>query len=694
MLGVPFAGSLVASPFHPQVLLLALFNPTVATKWNILLAYLMGLVGAYRLARRFGATRAAAVAAAYAFGFGGFLSSMYTNPPYLVPLTTAPWMLAAALRVGARGLPRDIAALGCWWALVFLGGDAQLTIECGIVGAGLIALSGVTRRKVVTFALGGILAAALAAPELFPALAMNGEFNRSLYKAAVVLGTGWALHPLRLAELFIPHFIPPDWQNPFGVANGRMAGFFAPTIFAGGIGLALAVVGAVQRTRLALFGALGAMLAIWLSLGHYGRLLELVWGVVPMLVKFRFPEKFVAVFALMTIPLVALGTDALRRTCSRRVTIGLVFAGGALLVASLQTSTGTARWALDGVVPPELLDRMSAALGEAWRKGLLQTGVALLVLAGGLSLAKRSDSGLAFVPVLLFVELWLGNGGMPRLSSASAMEDVGDFARTLVTRTLPGEPPPRVLPLEKRVSSPAESQDDVVRGEHQQLLSNDGARARIVPFENHSSAELWRVIRTLNGKRMPDHAVWYPRLNVCYEVASVSRPVQPGETMLDVDPSVGLTLRQDPCTPRAYLARATPVPDTKAAQDRVSDGLPEDLVVWEGGPLLDPPATGTVHWIDATPDRLKLSVQTSGPAALVVSDAFASGWTASVDGQPAPVYATDAMVRGVALNAGTHIVDMRYRAPGLLLGVVVGLLGVVVALVLTASRFIPFVRRA
>src|SRR3954467_8776334 len=38
LLGVPFAGSLVASPFHPQVVLFLLLGPALGTKWSILFA--------------------------------------------------------------------------------------------------------------------------------------------------------------------------------------------------------------------------------------------------------------------------------------------------------------------------------------------------------------------------------------------------------------------------------------------------------------------------------------------------------------------------------------------------------------------------------------------------------------------------------------------------------------------------------
>ena len=66
---------------------------------------------------------------------------------------------------------------------------------------------------------------------------------------------------------------------------------------------------------------------------------------------------------------------------------------------------------------------------------------------------------------------------------------------------------------------------------------------------------------------------------------------------------------------------------------------------------------------------------------LVVSQAWFPGWTATVDGHPAPVVRVDGLVQGVPVGPGRHRVTLRYRAPGLVAGAAVsaatlaGLLG-------------------
>lgn len=58
--------------------------------------------------------------------------------------------------------------------------------------------------------------------------------------------------------------------------------------------------------------------------------------------------------------------------------------------------------------------------------------------------------------------------------------------------------------------------------------------------------------------------------------------------------------------------------------------------------------------------RLTLETDASMPAVLVVSEMFYPGWKATVDGQPAEILLTDYLLRGVALPAGRHKIEMRY----------------------------------
>ena len=59
------------------------------------------------------------------------------------------------------------------------------------------------------------------------------------------------------------------------------------------------------------------------------------------------------------------------------------------------------------------------------------------------------------------------------------------------------------------------------------------------------------------------------------------------------------------------------------------------------------------------------------PGYVVLADAWAPGWTARVDGHEERVLRANVAFRAVAVPAGHHDVDLRYRAPGLSLGLAV-----------------------
>jgi uncharacterized membrane protein YfhO len=77
------------------------------------------------------------------------------------------------------------------------------------------------------------------------------------------------------------------------------------------------------------------------------------------------------------------------------------------------------------------------------------------------------------------------------------------------------------------------------------------------------------------------------------------------------------------------------------------------------------------------------------PTVLVVSEIFYPGWEVTVDGQPGRLLLTDYLLRGVALPAGAHKIEMNYSAPAVRNGAVISLL----TLMLLFSFVIYAVRR-
>ena len=81
-----------------------------------------------------------------------------------------------------------------------------------------------------------------------------------------------------------------------------------------------------------------------------------------------------------------------------------------------------------------------------------------------------------------------------------------------------------------------------------------------------------------------------------------------------------------------------------------------------------PPGNQQEQWLAADPERLHLRVTLTDNALLVISQPYAPGWTAAVDGQPATLLRADYAFDGLALPAGSHDVDLRYVPAGLVAG--------------------------
>ena len=75
-------------------------------------------------------------------------------------------------------------------------------------------------------------------------------------------------------------------------------------------------------------------------------------------------------------------------------------------------------------------------------------------------------------------------------------------------------------------------------------------------------------------------------------------------------------------------------------------------------------------------DRFDLTVKTSSPGLLVLSEVFYPGWEATVNGQPAHIYKVDGLLRGLIVSSGENRIVLRYRPRWFLAGVLLTALAV------------------
>ncbi len=101
---------------------------------------------------------------------------------------------------------------------------------------------------------------------------------------------------------------------------------------------------------------------------------------------------------------------------------------------------------------------------------------------------------------------------------------------------------------------------------------------------------------------------------------------------------------------------------------------------------------GTATYREVGPEDVRITAHAGAPSIAVVRNAWARGWSATVDGQPAPLLLTDYFLQGVPVPAGTHEIRLTYHDPwigrGLALSGLVWLawLAVLVAFVVIERR--------
>ncbi len=88
------------------------------------------------------------------------------------------------------------------------------------------------------------------------------------------------------------------------------------------------------------------------------------------------------------------------------------------------------------------------------------------------------------------------------------------------------------------------------------------------------------------------------------------------------------------------------------------------------------------------PESVTLRCNAEQDGYAVLLDAWAQGWTATVDGVDAPIALADGLVRAVRVSPGEHTIQYRYQTPGFLLGALI--FGVSWAVLLLAAGVLRF----
>jgi hypothetical protein len=664
------------------------------TSWWLLLHLVIGGVGIMLLSRALGVrSRAGTLVAGIAWCLSGTCTGEFTAGLLLVAGAYLPWCglgfvhLARVVRTGpTRGAWLDaIARAAVPVALALLTGEVFVAMMA--IGFGLavtladpernaVAPDGRLRRArgfVLSAMLALVLAAGIAAVAIVPAqrIAQGNARGDRLARATAEVGS---LHPLRLVELLAPgsmgdpytDYAAGPWVGERGLAS-------RPIVYGSYLGASVIVLASFafgRRRRGSLVLGLVAVLALLLALGRHTPVHSLFRTLIPPFALMRGPEKYLIVTVAGSSLLAALGLE--RLNC------------GALWLRSIVCAIPWGALALFlPFVPP--------AMAGPVRHGAMAGLAAALAVAGTAWLARRRPRLAQFFAVAivtgdLAAAAWpLQNFGPSSLldqlvpAAAAIRNDAG--ARGLLA-------PPRVHrspdvdgAIER--SAPPRTVEEVQRNLVGTLIDNHATVHGIGVVPGYDAA-MPNSLGTLWTTGQQHRAGLLRLTGVEYLISGIGDPSLPTpdglEAMMDPLPGTRLFRVKD-VLPRVYLAGTTRILPDQATREAVFDpavtaGRLALLAPHPEAPTItsndepDDQTVGACELESFANVRVVAHCQPTRPAVAVFLEQFDAGWSASVDGRPAPVLRVNLAMRGVLLLPGSHRIVLLYHPPGWRAGIV------------------------
>jgi len=646
----------------PRALTLAALLHLAIAGWGM--AYWMRLRG-------LGAAEGLLAAVLFALGAKETVHVLHWN--FAASTAWWPWMLAGLEGFAASGRGRFVLLASLAAAASWFGGSPQMAyFGSGVAALYALVLSPDLWRRRPSDALLALVAPVvglvLAAPLLLPV----AELSRLGPRGAGVdyaFATSWKW-PGRwaLALLVLPR----------GYGDGRLGmNLWEATGYLGILPLGLAVAAPLRRRGVPLLLAL-AILGVWISFGEdaWLGLHRLLFRFLPGYGSFRNPTRALMVTSFASAVLAAEGLAALRRDGScgaaRRAAAALVTAGALALL--LPRLPGFAR----------SIDPAAARAGVA----------AALALAGLTWLALRRRAGVRPVwalgaLALCAVDLYHAFGDANEVAdSASQRPPLSEFAPLL-----PAPPAPRRVGVVAKWGTTANATwrqgwegvtgygpmciqrvRSLIEGTWTDRVVPPGPTTADTNFPRPRPASpLWALFaapivisdapqplpRLLEGGRE-----WESRL-VAYRAAALPRVFWAGAWSAAPDAAVADPLLAAASGDRVVLA--------EPLADLPPSGPPEGPVAAEDVRIGD--------------DVIEATVLAPRDGLAVVLDPFYPGWTASVDGVPAPIVRADFAFEAVPVAAGRRALRLEYRSRPLRLGAGVAIAGLgAIAAVLSWRR--------
>jgi hypothetical protein len=566
-----------------------------------------------------------------------------------------PWMLAGLDGFAARGRGRWLALTAAASALSWLGGAAQMayfaTLVCGAYG--LVLAPALRRRRRLDAVL--LLAAAplgllLAAPVVLPVLELARLGPRGA-GVAYAFAASWKWPDRWGFALFL---LPRAFGGGWSLSEMNL---WEATGYLGILPLGLLAAAPLRRRGLWLFALLGAV-GVWLCFGEdaWLHLHRAFYLGLPGYGSFRNPTRSLMVTALASALLAAEGLSALRAPgglAGRWRRAGLVLAAVAVLAPTLARFRS---FSLDRTLAREtaFTAALLAVVGLAW------------LLAGRRALrAPGWAAAWALLPApLCFADLYTAFGTWNPVGPAAAERPfLADLAPLV-----PAAPAPRrvavIAKWGRTADAPLRNGWEGVTGYGPSVVQR--VRSLLVATRDGVVEPLGPVTEDTNFPRPDPTSPLWPLF---------AAPLLVADEPVDL-PRLG-PVRQEWERPTfAYLAPALPrvywtgawaaAPDEALAGPMLLAARGDRAVLAPEAPALGvepgaPAGPVTASTVEVEGDRIEAEVSAPRPGLAVVLDPWFPGWTATVDGRPAPLARANFAFMAVPVPEGRHLVRLSYR---------------------------------
>jgi hypothetical protein len=700
--GMPLLGDPGAQVLYPFTWLNLIVGLVAYYKLYALFHVTLGGAGFYLLARRRIGKRGALVGAAVWMCSGPF-QEMLTHTHHFAGAAWMPWVLHALDRLLVEPSVRSALGLAALAATQVLAGSGDLCLLTAFIGVGYLAsllLAGEVRSpRAALGMLAGVtipFAAALGAAQWLPTVVLLMASSRNAL--GLPDNTYWSLHPASLLELVVPRVL-----SGLPISDGVRAALYESReplyacLYLGAPALVLIVLGFGTR-RLAKFALCGFGISLLVALGHYTAFYAWLIRFTP-LALLRYPTKYTLASAFFWSLLVAVATEGwLQGEAAPRARRRAGWVGGLLAAVALAgaLAVGRAPGLLAPLLEPDSIQQTWAPPALAAKLSLTAAGLAVAGL-----LAWFAPTRWAWLlPALVVADLaYVGRGVNPAgprellefRPQASRLTEAG--ARLYVSTHLPRSwLPSQVV----RMPGGWQREWAVALGTQELMWPPTGTRwglrgsfdGDFTGLAPPALSRLTSVLWAAEGKPLGLRLLQLAAVDYVIVADENSWPgfEEAGRFDSVLEHPIRV-LRVPQSLPLAYaVGKARVAAEPEAIRVLASGAFdPTSEVVLASGEALSgeasPAFKSSVREVGRRPDAISLEVDANAAGYVVLVEGYDPGWSASVDGQPTGVVPANVLFRAVAIPAGSHLVELRYRPRAVVVGAWLSLFGLLAAAV-------------